>query len=960
MDALHRSLAAEWRLERTETSIGLKFIRKTALISASAGIVICLLPIYLSASATASSRVSQTRSNPLLQASDEFKVLTRGWEASTKSSSVAPQRTRKRAFQWHGRVYEFFRNDAIDAIPHQVKQNGQTKSPLRRNQFGFDVAGPVVIPHVIRNPKNTFFMLAYEGVREDAFKASLHTIPTVAQRAGDFSQTVDPAGHPLPIYDPATTAPNPAYNPSLPVSTTNLQYLRSRFPGNSIPADRLSPPAIAALSLYPLPNAHVGPFFQNNYFVNLPEVDNANGIHAKVEDTVSSRNQVAGSADISVGYLASAPYFPTIATPTTPPRHFSLWRSGLDYTYTASAHIINTASITLESHVMRAGNGAETPFPDYDLGGSYLSMGVAYPTSRDARNTLELHDGVSVHAGKNSLHFSLDDYQYQVNTFDPEYPSGDFQFSSGLTSLPGVIDTGDPFASMLLGLPQYAQRTVTLAPSYFRDSYQSASASDKYQATKDLTINAGMTFSRRTPRTEKYNRESTVDPSVYNSADQHLGALVFAGRDGIPRGLRRSNFDLDPSIGFAWNPLGSSNTVIRASFSRGHSMIPIYNGQWGTQGFDAQQTFVSANTQLTPALNLTEGIPAYTTPLPDLSPSAADNTVADFVDLSSKEPVYRSASLSGERDLPFALVVTAGMHYGDGHDLLVGDSSANPDAINPGYLSYGNALYNQAFRRTLQPYPQYLGFELYGLYPAGSYQRIDEYVRVAKQASYGLTFTGTYEHSRQFDDYSSPYGNQYLLNLPSNWALSSYSPPQFFQLSYTYKLPFGPNEPLLHFTGLAGPMVSGWSVYGTAYWNGGTPLAMHPEFNNTGGVVPNLFVDVVPGISPQVPNPGPLRWFNPAAFIQPPNFTLGDGTASEANLLSPGYNNLDLSVDKRVPIGGSRVLQFSATAFNLLNHANWNTPDTGIGSAAAPNVNAGRIIGSYGGRIVELEMELDF
>lgn len=950
----------EVRPKRRETGIELKLSPVAALIGAAVAIVICLPPVHLSASITRASRASAPPSNPLHQAADEFKILTRGWEPSTTSSAIASPRRRKRTLQWHGRVYEFFRNDAIDAIPHEVKQNGQTKSPLRRNQFGFDVAGPVLIPRLIRNPKNTFFMLAYEGVREDAFHASLHTIPTAAERTGDFSATVDPAGNPLPVYDPATTVPNPAYNPSLPVSTSNLQYLRSTFPGNIIPQSGLAPPAIGVLSLYPLPNAHVGPFFRNNYFVNSPEVDNANGIHAKVEDTVSTRNQIAGNADISQGYLASAPYFPTIATPTTPPQHFFLWHSQLDYTYTMNAHTVNTAGITLASHVMRTGNGTETPVPNYNLGGSYLPMGVAYPESRDARNTLELHDGISIHQGKHSLHFSLDDNQYQVNTFDPVYPSGDFQFSSGITSLPGIIDTGDPFASMLLGLAQYAQRTVTLSPSYFRDSYQSAAASDQYQVTKDLTFNFGLTFSRRTPRTEKYNRESTVDPAVNNLADFHLGALVFAGRNGIPRGLRASNFDFDPSIGLAWNPRGSPNMVVRAAFARSHGMIPIYDGQWGTQGFGAQQTFVSANTQLTPALDMTKGIPPYTAPLPDLSPSAADNTVADFVDLSGKEPVYRSASLSAEGDLPFSLVVTAGMGYGDGHDILVGNSAANPDAIDPRYLRYGNALYNQAFRQSLQPYPQYLGFQLYGLYPAGSYQRVAEYVRVQKQESHGLSFTGTYEYSRQFDDYSSPYGNQYLLNLGDNWALSSYNPPQYFQLSYTYKLPFGPNEPLLHFTGWAEPVVTGWSVYGTAYWNGGTPLAMHPEFNNTGSVVPNLFVDTVPGVRPQVANPGPLRWFNPAAFIQPPDFTIGDGTATQPDLLGPGYNNLDLSVDKRFPIGGARALQFSATAFNLINHANLNTPDTGIGSAAAPNVNAGRIIGSFGGRIVQLEMEFDF
>jgi len=125
---------------------------------------------------------------------------------------------------------------------------------------------------------------------------------------------------------------------------------------------------------------------------------------------------------------------------------------------------------------------------------------------------------------------------------------------------------------------------------------------------------------------------------------------VFAGRGGIARGLRSANLDVDPSLGIAWTPRGDSKTVARASFSRGHGQIPIYNGQWGTQGFNARQTFVSPNTQLSPALDLAGGIPPLPTPLPDLSPSAADNTVADFVDLTGREPVYTSAGFPRARD----------------------------------------------------------------------------------------------------------------------------------------------------------------------------------------------------------------------------------------------------------------------------------------------------------------------
>jgi len=873
------------------------------------------------------SQTSQT-GDPLTRAAEQFKVLTRE-RGMRPESPIATLEHQGRKLLWHGRLYENFRNDVLDAIPHQVKQNGETNSPLRRNQFGFNVAGPLLIPHVITNPRNTFFMLAYEGVRERISRAALHTIPTALQRSGDFSQIVD-------------------------------QYPRSPFPGNRIPPSRLAPEVQQALALYPLPNTDIGPFFERNYFVNSQETDLADGGIAKVEHQFSDRHRLTSLTSISTGFLGSAKYFPNVASPTAPDQQFSTWRTELDYVFTANSKTANSASFTVASEAARSGEGSASPFPRYELVGGYLSMGTAFPQLHNARNTFDLRDEVSTRTGPHSLRLTFQADRYQVNSFSPSYPSGYFQFAADITSLPGIINTGDPFASFLLGLPQYAERTIITSPSYFRASYQSVAGGDKYQLTKDLTLNAGLNLSRRTPRLEKYNRQSTIDPSAVNPSNQRPGALVFADRNGIPRGLRRANLDLDPSLGIVWNPRGDAKTVVRASFSRSHAQIPIYDGQWGTQGFNARQTLVSPNRVLSPAFELAQGLPPFTTPLPDLSPSAADNTIADFVDLSGREPVYQSASLSVEREIPFSMIVSVGTNYSAGRDILVGDAAANPNAIDPRFLSYGDELYSQAFRDTLQPYPQYKGFELYGLYPAGQYERNSAFLRVEKRTSFGLAFTAYYEFSKQLDDYSGPYGNQDLLNLHNNWALSSYSTPQYLQLTYSYELPFGSDKPLLHFSGWGGRVVQHWSINGTAYWNDGTPLALRPQFNHTGGVLSTLNVNVVPGVDRHVAHPGPSLWFNPAAFDQPPDFTLGNGPTTLPDLLGPGYNSLDLSLNKRVPVGGGRALEFSAAAFDVLNHGNWNYPDPIIGPADAPNVDAGKIVGSYGGRVIQLGLKLSF
>ncbi len=914
------------------------------------------VPTAYAAAAETSSHSAPKQSGTLARATKEFKHLTLEWGMRPNS----PPSTRKHGpkMLWHGRVYEYLRNDSLDAIPHEVNQNGGTKNPLHRNQFGFNVAGPVLIPHLLTNPNKTFFLLSYEGVRETISRASLLTVPTLAQRNGDFSKTVDQSGSLLPIYDPTSTTPNPAYDPSQPISTTNLQYLRSTFSGNVIPQDRLVPVSQQALSYYPLPNTDIGPFFENNYFVNSPQRDDADGIIAKVDETLSSQNRLSFKTAISNGFLSAPKYFPNIASPTSPDQHYSRWKASISYTFTPNSNTVNSAKILAYSNVLKAGTGAQTPFPIYLLS-PYVSMGTAYPESRNAHNLIQVSDSLSSQHGKHSLRLGLVANEYQVNTFTPAYPEGYFQFTPGITSLPGIVGTGDPFASFLLGLASYAERNVIEEPSYFRNSYQDISGGDTYQVSKSLTASLTLNLSRRTPRVEKYNRQSTVDPAFIDPLSGFPGSLVFAGRNGMSRGLRPTNIDLDMRAGVAWTPGKNAKTSIRASFARSHSVIPIYDGQWGTQGFTLNQTFVSPNVQLNPAVNLQTGIPAPTTPLPDLNPSAANNTSADFMDLSGREPVYRSASFSVERQIPFSMVVTVGTNYGEGHNLLVSGGVTNPNAVSPSAMSYGDALYNQAFYVTLQPFPQFKSFNLYSQYPAGRYEINTGYVQIQKRESHGLSFTASYRYARQYDNYSGPYGNQDLVNLQNDWAPTYWTPPQYFNISYIYSLPFGEGKPLLDLMGWGRPIVSGWSLSGTAYWSGGRPLALQAQYNNTGGVLPVVYVNRVPGVDPHVANPSPSEWFNPAAFSQPADFTAGNAPRTIAGLLGPGANSMDVSLDKRMPVGNTSV-DFNVSAFNFLNHANWNYPDTTIGPASAPNVDAGKIIGSTGGRIVQLGLTVSF
>ncbi|MFB3827232.1 MAG: hypothetical protein ACE15B_10705 [Bryobacteraceae bacterium] len=902
--------------------------------------------LYLVCAAT---WAQQKPAGEMERAVEEFKIQTRNLGLRADSPAKARQ-ARGAGRAWHGRLYENFRNDALDAVPHEILQRGADKSVLRRNQFGFNVAGPAAAPR-LPSGNSAFFSLSYEGVRERISRASLRTIPTAQERTGDYSAIVDQAGGMLPIYDPAATRENPEFDPARPVSTDNLQHAREPFPGNIIPAARLDPEARRITGFYPLPNTSVGPFFRNNFFVNSPETNTANGMIGKLDQTLLERHRASLELAFSNGSLGAARLFPNAANPGASDRHFSSRRGSLEHVFTASPRTVNTIGFDVSSDSSRNGAEGEEPFPVISFS-PYLGMGRAYPVSRTARNNFTWTESLSTRRGKHTVRLTAQYSRQQVNTFWPQYPAGSLRFGAGLTSLPGIVNTGHAFASFLLGMAEYAESSVAPAPSYFRRTHGTLALNDRWEMRRGLTISVGANLERSTPRVEKYDRQSTVALDAVNPANGRLGALVAAARGGHGRSFQPVRVRLEPHASLAWNPRGDANTVVRAAFARSYAAIPIYSAQWGTQGFAAYPTFISPNVQLEPAVRLSGGLPPLGYTLPNLAATAANDTVADLIDATDRQPTYQSASLTLERQLPASVVLTAGVAYSGGKNLLVGNGAANPNAIPLDALRFRDLLNDENFNRSLRPYPQYKGFDVYSSYPLGRYERDAAFLRMEKRASGGLTVSAYYEFARQMDDYSGPYGKQDFFNRRNEWSRTVGPRPHYFQFSYTYDLPLNPGR----FRTLA----RGWSVTGSASMASGDPLYLRPQFNNTGGVVQALRVNAVAGVDPHVAGRGPELWFNPAAFDQPPDFTLGAVSRTLPDVFNPGYQNYDVSVNKRFALAPDRALEFSAAGFNFLNHANWNDPDNVIGPASAPNVNAGKIIGSSGGRVIQLGLRFSF
>ena len=309
-----------------------------------------------------------TETAELQAAADEFKTATRvlGYRADSPKKASG---TGVKLSSFHGRLYENFRNDILDAVPHEIAQNGGTKDLLRRNQFGFNLSGPVFLPKIYDGSRRTFFSLNYEGLHERIGRSYLRTVPQMSERAGDYTSVVDASGALLPIYDPHTTQANPNYDATQPVTTSNLQYLRSAYPNRIIPASQMDPVSSRIIAYIPAPNTDVGPFFQNNYFVVSPETNKANGMIAKVDHSFNEKHRLSVGGSYTDGFSGAAHYMENAADPGAPDRTYTNRRITIEHVYTLSPGSVNTATAEFVTDVSQNSSGSIDPLSALGLGG---------------------------------------------------------------------------------------------------------------------------------------------------------------------------------------------------------------------------------------------------------------------------------------------------------------------------------------------------------------------------------------------------------------------------------------------------------------------------------------------------------------------------------------------------------------------------------------------------------------
>lgn len=909
-----------------------------------------------------------------VEALQEFALVQNSFSAEYGGTpgGILSFNSRTGTNQLHGEAYEYFQNDALDARGFFAA----TRPALHQSEFGANIGGPVIIPHLYNGKDKTFFFGYINGFRlSRGVQSSLATIPTVAEQQGDFSNYRDSNGNVIPIYDPATTQ----------CSSQGI-CTRQQFPGNIIPPDRITGAAKAFLPYIPSPiNANE----TNNALTYGTNFTNEWRYGFHVDHYISPRDVLHGffaDAPLTISYPSYVYKAPFASGGDTEPDRYTLVRLSEDHTFTPNmlGHI--TLGYNRDNFTFYVPGGAPSD-PKVTLGipnllpntTPQLSFSGYAGTASGGQTVIEngsvINGFLSWIKGKHQIKIGSDYERNGDNTLTYSQAFANFNYQeTALPSAPNPAATGNGFASFLIGAVDTAGEDYYPAEVGTRFQHLGLYFEDDYKATSNLTLNLGVRYDIPWTRTQAHNVFSSFDANMPNpGAGGRLGALAFAGSGSSPycnctRFADTRYIYVQPRFGFAYAV--NSKTVLRGGFGyfTGTSGDVLENGirQQYSDGFNVEPTWGTANLGVTPAFYLQDGYPSFQLP-PFISPTL-DNNATIFWDRPQDGTTAFIAnwSLDLQRELPGHFLLDVGYVANSAHHL--GSNLVNPNQINPKYLSLGNALnaplssaagqatgvplpyagFTGTVAQALRTYPQYLNVVSYQNTDGSSHYNSLQ-VKLQRRFFNGLSVLASYTYAKLMTNaeaqgsWAEPAGPQNVYNLAAEMSPATTLPPQTLALAYVYALPFGAGQRFLNKHGIGRAVLGGWSVSGIQHYQSGTPLIV---------TVPNtlpignssLRPNIVLGQSLQASWPGAFDpatdvYLNAAAFSAPAPFTFGDAARS-LPVRGFGYYDEDIGLAREFRIKESLGFQFRVDAFNIFNRTTFSNPD---GSNPNVNPNFGRI-----------------
>lgn len=935
-----------------------------------------------------------------LESVAEFKIETATYSAEfgRAGGGVVNVASKSGSNEFHGVLYEFLRNDHLNANAWSNNRNRVARALFQRNEFGAAVGGPI-----IRN--RTFFFANYEGIRQGSPRNFLATVPLPEWKNGDFRNALDRNGNLIGIYDPLTTRANPG----------GAGYVRDQFPNNVIPASRIHPISRNVMSYWGDPNRSGEGFSQvNNYFRSGKDVNNINAWFTRVDHAISDKHRLFGrfGGSQNEGFAAGLvePAFPATTISSNPTR-----TGAIVLTSTFSANLLGEFRLSytrLQNNSYPISEGFDLTtlgfpeslasavtyqqFPQIQVQQYATGSGLAVATfganevtglGGAGKNLLpqdtwhgQYH--VTWIKGRHRFKMGVDLQRLKMAAFNSRNSAGQFNFDRTYTQGPDpsvtAINSGHGFASFLLGIPLSGSLETT-PRMYLFQRYNAGYFQDDWRISNRLTLNLGLRYEYTSPYGEKFGQIGYFDPEAIEPS---------TGLPGIFKWIEPGGYHNDPNYN-GWGPRvglafqATSRTVIRTGAA-------IFNA--ANNGLNAAASDFGTGLFTTNALSLGAPNPIPFTPPVGGSwsnPFAAglvlpEKGVTTFVGQNVRV-AYRDSPLAYIANWNFSLqqmlsgnsLVEVGYvgsktthlfwnRFENANDpLLLSqwgsrllDTVSNPFAgtIQGGSLSFPTVQR----RQLLRPFPQYQQIlAVRRPYGDASYQSM--IARFEKRLSGGFTFSVNYTLSKLIA--STAESNTWVIG-PSNAlydpkynrSLDANDTPHRLVISHLWELPFGKGRRWLN-GGLASGVLGGWQFSGMTVLQAGRPILISApdntgllEFAYTNGRADRLRSGVID-------NPSKTQWFDTGAFRPAAPFTVPTDSLSQPDLRTPWRNAVNWSILKNNRIGERVNIQIRGEFYNAFNQPQF---DVRGASTDVTNAQFGQITEGGGERNVQLGVRVIF
>ena len=904
---------------------------------------------------------------PSVDAISEFKIerSNYGAEFGRSASGQINVVTRSGTSQFHGSAYEFFRNDALNAVNSYTKHTGGTKAVLRYNDFGGTFGGPLF-------RGKTFFFFSEELRRVTTPVTQTATLPSPAELSGNFATPVCTA---IDAQGNCTATGTKITNIN-PISAAYIKDVFSKVP---------SPDATGTLV-----SSAPGVF---NYQESLVRVDHTfnprwavmarfiyDGIPTKepygLFGPQSSLPGVANTSTDSPGQQA-------MGRVTTQIRS-SLFNE-VGYAYSYGAITSDTTGTLSRSRSTDVASAVSLPYKVTlsripNIGFADISGAAGFGQYRDYNYNHNVFDNLNWTRGRHSLRFGLSYNHYLKSENAAGDNVGNYNFDA--TNAVGTDDLSvqsQDWANFLLG---YASDSFSQAPlditANTTQNLWEFYAQDEWHAVPRLTVSYGLRYSYFQTPFDTGNKLTSFDPSLYTAANAptinpKTGLIVpgtGTGTNGVitggvnsPNGryiTSQNKTNFAPRLGLAYDVFGDGGTAVRAGIGLFYDSIAA--GLVEDNTFNNPPFINGANFGSIVNISNAGSLTALTNNLPPSLWTTAPNWRTPYATEWNLD-VQHQFKQAHDLVLDIGYVGNKGTH-------LVGVQDINQ--VKPG-VAAASGLYANPYAggtgagEKLNAVRPYLGFSSIGqIAPAfdSNYNSLQVSVQSSTAAHLSASAAYTYSHGLTDNQTDRSSGLQNTYCRRCEYGSSSIDRRHVFTGNFIYQLPW-----LAEQHGLTGHLLGGWQASGIVTVNSGLPLTVFAGRTGTFGdpAASGLNVDGSPNNGrPSTPRPnqvgnpnnGPKTWaqfFNTAAFVAPAAPQTFGGTERRGAVLGPGLWRYDMAMSKDTHIVERLSMQFRVEAFNLFNHTNFSTLNTTLTSSLY-----GRVTGTRDPRILQLSAKFIF